>query len=655
MVSGCDGSTERSAEGGTGAARDDAGTTARELQARIETSPEKDRGALYVRLAGKLLGDGAADKALEAANEAARRGQDGDDLLYVRGESHRLSHDFETAESDLSALLQRTPSHRPALLSLAQVRVALGESKPALKLFDKYFELTPAGEPSFVVALLAHGRALRSAGKRVEAADRFALLLELSPHEAVGYSELAQTLYRLRRRKEARFVEELFKLISNDDFEEHVERGLRRSGNRLYALGQAAFLHRRKERFLEAFQTYEQALALQGTDSRIAMNFADLCLSFGRRRDALRALDDAIAHGAVPRSGLLGGKARVFLERADAESSAAAEAMTVLQQAIDVLAKEGDLGGLDKGQASAFSLHVDLARASVAAGRFEIASDAVKRATALQAQHWEPWYWSGRIALAARDDADALRHFVRAESMPSAKLGHEFFYHKGVALERRGDRVAAATMFKQSIQRKRDHVPALDGLLRLTPDSDPSSSGVRTALEAAQRGAAEAVALDSKLDSTPLSACGPSYLERGRLLFRFGSPRSREMLGLAVDLLPDNREALEAALRVLRRPSDMFRRIGLLGRLLRIDPTNVDAATTQAGNFLQLHVRLEEAEELSRRAYTQKPDTLRCRLLGEVLSARGNREEALKLVEAGVQQFPSDEKLAELLGRLSSE
>jgi tetratricopeptide (TPR) repeat protein len=60
----------------------------------------------------------------------------------------------------------------------------------------------------------------------------------------------------------------------------------------------------------------------------------------------------------------------------------------------------------------------------------------------------------------------------------------------------------------------------------------------------------------------------------------------------------------------------------------------------------------QEALELLRSAYSQKPDTEIAAHLGEVLWVSGQRDEALKIWREGLQVNPDNETLNETLKRL---
>ena len=84
------------------------------------------------------------------------------------------------------------------------------------------------------------GGAWRAAGRHKEAADEFAVLLEGEPTRSEYYSELSAALYRLRYRKEAKFLESIYKAFSQGSFEEYGVAKMRLQGREAQALAQQA-------------------------------------------------------------------------------------------------------------------------------------------------------------------------------------------------------------------------------------------------------------------------------------------------------------------------------------------------------------------------------------------------------------------------------
>jgi len=120
----------------------------------------------------------------------------------------------------------------------------------------------------------------------------------------------------------------------------------------------------------------------------------------------------------------------------------------------------------------------------------------------------------------------------------------------------------------------------------------------------------------------------------------------------AIVLRPDDAQAYNALGYTLAdRTTRLPEAIGLLDKALSLSPDDpyildsVGWAQYRAGN-------LARAQEYLERAYKVRPDPEIAAHLGEVLWARGQRDEAGKLWQAGLQGHPQNEVLLETLRRL---
>ncbi|MBI4603320.1 MAG: tetratricopeptide repeat protein, partial [Planctomycetes bacterium] len=251
------------------------------LKPWLESFPQSERGAAQLRVARFYHGGNVHDLSLKYAEAAIAAGTVDPEALYITGDAQRTLFKAE-ARATLERLLALEPGHCLGRLSLARLLFRAADPASSLPLFESYFEAAAPDDPHQPVAVLEHARALRAAGRCQEAADRFAMLLEQDPLDAKLYSELASALYRLKLRKEARFVEEIYKLVSQSSFDEHVEARLRETGATAFALGQQAANRTRQRRYLEAFTAYRRAIEVDPVDPRLRIYLADLCIQFRR-------------------------------------------------------------------------------------------------------------------------------------------------------------------------------------------------------------------------------------------------------------------------------------------------------------------------------------------------------------------------------------
>jgi tetratricopeptide (TPR) repeat protein len=589
---------------------------------------------------------GAWAPALGEVGRARALGSADPELLYVEGDCRRALEELAAARAALEDLLRADPGHRPARLSLA--RVLLREQSPgaALPHFDAYF--AGAGERFDVEALLEHGRALRAAGRLEDAADRFAEALERDPLEPAPYSELAQALYRLKRRQAARRVEAIYRQISQRAFDEHVEAKLKEYGQSAHYLSQRAINLAAKRRYAEAIRAFRDALELDTRDVRPRAFLAELLLRLGRRSDARAVIEEALRLGLKPDSGL-----RWLLSRAGIEGGDPAAALAAARAGIESLKAEGGAEGFEKGKAPALSLHLYLVRCALEAGETGLALQAAAFTAAAFERAWEPLYWRGRVELAAGDARAAAASFAQAAARGGAGFGDLDLWTAN-AEAALGARDAAAARLRLVVERQGGSLEAHAALVRLageTPAGMPDLGERLRRLEARER---DRRALESRYDAVPLEAAGEPASKLGEALVSEADPKGYEILFLAADLLPRDPAPIEALLAGLKRPQEAFVRVHFLRKRLALGPASA-AAAALAALYLDLEVRLGEAERLALLALEAEPRPEDFILAARAARARGRDPAARQHLERGVGAFPSDEALRRELAALEAE
>jgi tetratricopeptide (TPR) repeat protein len=378
------------------------------VHSRVASLPAEFQGRARFEEARLYRRAKVPDLALPAAREALRLGQKDPDLLWIEADCMRqLEQSFRGGEVPRAARGRAEPHGRQA--GLARIRMRSEDPVSALPLFDEYFRAASPLDDDAKIARLEHARALKIAGRYQQAADRYAELLEVEPLESVYYSGLAEVLYRLKLRKEARRVEGIYRLLSQGSFEEHVEERLRETGNTAFALGQRAANRLRQKRYLDAFRSYLQALELDQDEPRFRMFYADLATQFRRLPEARKVLEVALERKLQPASGLWWMLGRVALEE-----KRWIDAASAFQKGLEALSREGDAGGTEKGQASAFSLSLSLARAALESKDTGAARAAADLARKSAPSSWEPIFWQARAQLAEEHATEAARLFEEA-------------------------------------------------------------------------------------------------------------------------------------------------------------------------------------------------------------------------------------------------
>jgi tetratricopeptide (TPR) repeat protein len=612
------------------------------LAGRLESLPASERGEALAAMARFYRRANSYKLSLDAAERALAAGAERPEVLYYVADARRHLH-LPGAEETLEKCVAAAPDFHPAALALARMRFRSSDPASALPFFEVYFGKAPASDPEYTLALLEHGRALRAAGRLQEAADRFMSLLEAQPFERQGYSELAAALYRLRLRKEARFVEEIYKVISQNAFEDDAEDRLREQGSTAFALGQRAINSTREKRYLEAFRSYLAALSIDRADPRLRSFYADLCIHFRRFRDAHRVLEQALRVGLQPSSGLLWMLGRLHLEMDDDRA-----ALDAFRRAAGALEREGDAGGPDQGQAPRFSLHLALARAAIEAGDLPSADQAVAAAGAGAPASWEPLYWRGRVHLERGDAGGAAAQFAEAAKRGGQSL-IDLRYWSAIAAEKGGDRALAERELEEVARSSPGFIPAREALARL---AGPARGAERQrALGEARAAQAAVKAREESIDSLPLEKCGEDYLELAKLLRGLKDPSFADFLFIAGELLPASAEAQRLIVGVLRQPHDAFVRQRHLLRLHKLAPDDDQAILAIADMYVKLHVRLDEAARLAERLHAIKPSARTWRLRGEAALARGEREKAVDILRQAAAAHPGDADVKAALAR----
>jgi len=586
------------------------------------------------------------DLALPAAEAALKLGSKEPDALYVQADALRHLR-RPGAEQKLESLLEAVPDHLQAKLSLARIRMHSSQPASALPLFEEYFRRAEPSDANYKVALLEHARALRNAGRYQECADRYTVLLEADPLEGTFYSGLAEALYRLKLRQEGRFVEEIYKLISQSAFEEHVEDRLRETGNTAFAQAQKAINRTRQRRYLEAFQSYSRALEYDRSDARLRALFADLAIQFRRFEEARSVLKDAIGAGMKPASGLHWMLGRLLLEEESYREAAGSFA-----SGIQALSAEGDQGGVERGQAPVFSIHLALARCWIELREGDRAREAALAAQALSQTSWEPAYWLGRAELLAGRPREALALFAEASQKGGKDLA-DLGVYSAMALERTGRAGDAVSRLEALIKAQPGLLPAHEELVRILKSSGAAAApAADEALNRLLASRAEIRSLQAKLKDLRLADCGPVYFELGKLHLALREPRAFDCFFLAADLLPRSAEVCRLLLSGMRQSQDIFVRLRYLRRLHALEPADPGVLAALAGLYLKLHVRLDEAERLAQALHGIKPTPESYRLTVHAAFLRGDDSRARALLSEALAAFPSDAGLKELAGKL---
>lgn len=612
------------------------------LKSKLEVVRAADRPQLHGEIARLYHRANVFDLALASAERALQGGNTSPEVLLAEADSLRALT-RPGAEEKLRALLARAPDLPGANLGLARFLLRSADPAAALPLFEAYFKAATAEDLDYKTALAEHARALRNVGRYQEAADRYMLLLEDDPLEGIYYGGLAEALYRLKLRPEGKRVEEIYKAITQNAFEEHVEDRLREAGNTAFAQGQRAINRTRQKRYLEAFRSYYAAMKADPEEGRLRIFFADLAVQFRRFAEARAILSDGLQRKLQPASGFWW-----LLGRAALEAEAYPEALQAFQGALQALRSEGDLGGLERGQAPAFSVALALASCAVELKNAAGARQAAEAARTLQPASWEPSYWLGRADLVEGKAAEAVARFNEAVQKGCSIADLRVYGASALALL--GKAGEAQARLKALLEAQPTHRGALAELVRLARDSGAPDPAVEEQLARVESERATIRKLDAQLDQVKLQEAGPTYLALARAYLALKDPRGFDLCFLASDLLPRDVDAIRLLLGGMRGPFDLFLRIRLLRRLVDLEPKDAPARLELAREYLALHVRLDEVDRLALQALgagvTDRASGVEgARLRAGAARARGEAARAAAIAREALQVYPGAKEL----------
>ena len=566
------------------------------------------------------------------------------DLLYLKADSLRNIEEPQAAREFLEAILKRAPDHWEAKLSLGRILQRMTSPDKAIELFESYLQEAPASHYLAEEARLEYGRALRSVRRHQDAADQFAVLLEREPSNNIYYSELSSTLYRMRLRPQAKLLEEIYRAFSEQAFEEHVEKGLFSSGRDGVAMGQRAWNRRNQKRFLESFAAYEEALALNPADPRIKIYFADLCLKFERHQQALEIIENGIRNPRGPLSGLFASMGKIHLFAGRDQQAAAA-----LKQAIEALRQEGNLGGYNRGQADGLALYNNLAEAFINLEDYAGAGRVLAATRKAGAENSRHLYLAGKLSLQSGQAATALAYFDKALRIGDNQK-RALAPWKAAALARGGKTAEALSILLNPGTYPAD-AELLDIVLAVLPPKHPDREKLVSLKARSQLAARHVSDLQGKLQSFNLrdAGCARILSELGDTYEKQGNPAALDYYFLASDIDSSKPAVLKRLLKELGEKRHYFTRMRLLRRLRDAAPDDLQALASLSSMYLDLHIRLSEARDMALRCLEARPDPDSHLLASRASLLQGDRKEARRLIEKGLELAPGNDRLKKAL------
>ena len=621
------------------------GEATKALENIAESQNGKERAKTLVRAGEIYLASRRFQPALRVADRAIETDATSADAHWLRGESLREDKRVEEARKSLDEALRLTPGHLRSRLSLARLRFRVEDPAATLPHFEAFLE--GGKDPRLLLAArLEYGRALRGAKRYQDAADQFAMLLEENPTESEYYSELSRTLYRLRRRAEAKFVEGIYKAQSQLGFEEYGAEKLKTQGRDVLALTQAAIVADRHKKPRKAYEFYRKSMAANSGDSRVAIKFAGFLLRFHRAFEARDVAVVAIDQGWAPASGLWAVRGRAELELEDWKSASAS-----LERALKELAREesrGDVRGPAFGQALTTTTALALIYVQLEGDDVVSAKQNCERFRERDPNAWESWFWLGRLAYKAGEIEEAQRLFGQAFGLAR---------HANQAIP------ADIVLWHSAMLARRGEPKGIERLERLLEDhplnlefweilSQASTAGTEAETRY-QANAANASRLEAKIDDLHDKLESTAFADSGEIYFELaGALREAKKVGIASEMLllasglaPESAKITKAVIPLVRRKDDIFVRLRFLRRLVDLEPDSVSAMHDLAEIYTKLHIRLAEAERLGERLHAREASEKSYVIRVRAASLLGKTEKAVTIAREGLAEFPGSAEL----------
>ncbi len=576
-----------------------------------------------------LMGDQLAE-AEAFAGEVLRKDPNYHEVLFFLGDGQRVTQHYEEALATLKKLLARAPDHPQGNLAAAYVLARLGRSEEALPLFEKFLALHPDAAGG-LEAEVEYSRALRRTGKVRPAAEHLARVLEANPHHLPALAEAAQVFNNLGKAELARELRRLYQKLarlghqlSSDDETKLYATGPRRPGGRARQALQAAD----RREFLKAIAGLKAALAENPGDAIVARALAKLWLRLKRFEELKELAAGLSARGAgADDLHLLLAESLESLGRAEEARREAALAMAALDKVPSTAGEEEGLPPLEIGL-RAVRLALD---SGADAGT---ASAWIQKAGPLAAEDPRLALYQARLALQLGDGKGAL---ARLDSLPKdfQETAVELRRVRAEASGLSGDLKSAAREIMALIKEAPGSLENFAAFERIfgARAGEPEVARVldmKRRLEA-QRDQIAKLVLEAA--GTALDRGAPLYLELGRKAAALGDREAAlDFLFLAADLDPKDAEALSALSSMLGAPGEVFLMINVLRRMIERLPAAASrsapalAALVQA--YLDLDLRLEEAEELAARLVAIQPGEESARRLEAARARRAQAGEA---------------------------
>ncbi|MBI4601692.1 MAG: tetratricopeptide repeat protein [Planctomycetes bacterium] len=589
--------------------------------AALAAGPERGDESARKAMAAYVMANRAEDAERFAA-ECLERDPRYHEVLFYLGDAQRVMMRHEAARATLERLLALEPGHRKGAFALAHVLARLGKHAEAAPLLERLLadEALAAEQRSFAAIELA--RSLKRLGRPREAADRLAQILEAEPFNAVALSEAAQVFLLLGKgdlakalRAEHAWLFERGHLLSTEDASKEYRTGPGEADEARLAL-QAAD----RREVLRATGALEDLVARRPGDVTVRTALARLWLRLHRYGDVLR----------VAGSGPPAARAWPDLLAVEAEALASLGSAEAGNAWLEASRRAG-------GEAAARELGVDrVLEIHLGAGRalleeeagLPAAEECFARAERIAPGDWRPPCGAGRLHIARGEAARALELFAESRRRAGGEGSGPAELRRWTATARglQGDLRFAAREIMDLVRSGPGDLESFEAFERVfgSRAEEPEVARVLEMKRALEEKLAERDRLARAFSEKPLRDSAPECLALANLLLAQG-PRETalELFFLAAELDPGGAEALRLAAGALAAPREAFQRLNVLRRLLGAAPGDPWVLERLVRAYLELDLRLDEAERLAGVLAASTPAGEGERLLGEVRARRG--------------------------------
>ncbi|MEE3229606.1 MAG: hypothetical protein VX272_01105, partial [Planctomycetota bacterium] len=256
---------------------------------------------------------------------------------------------------------------------------------------------------------------------------------------------------------------------------------------------------------------------------------------------------------------------------------------------------------------------------------------------------------AGKLSLQSGQAATALAYFDKALRIGDNQK-RALAPWKAAALARGGKTAEALSILLNPETYPAD-AELLDIVLAALPPKHPDREKLENLKARSQLAARHISDLQGKLQGFNLrdADCARILSELGDIYEKQGNTAALDYYFLASDIDSSKPAVLRRLLKELEEKRHYFTRMRLLRRLKDAAPADLQALAGLSGMYLDLHIRLSEARDMALRCLEARPDPDSHLLASRASLLQGDRKEARRLIEKGLELAPGNDRLKKAL------